>query len=129
MSRDYQFSAFITSVCCIAFIRIGDDCLGHLRTKLMGLPSLNLWSPPSSTDVSNAEVGREEGAKTSPEQMQQDTYAELPYSITSSARASRAGGIVSPSALAVFRLMTSSNVAACSTGSSVGFSLLSILST
>jgi len=36
-----------------------------------------------------------------------------PYSITSSARASSDGGIVSPSALAVLRLMTSSNFVGC----------------
>src|SRR5882762_4075115 len=42
------------------------------------------------------------------------------YWITSSARTSREGGIVIPSALAVLRLMTSSNVVACSTGRSAG---------
>ena len=51
------------------------------------------------------------------------------YSITSSARASRVGGIVSPSALAVFRLMTSSNLVGCSTGRSAGFAPRRILST
>ena len=35
------------------------------------------------------------------------------YSITSSARASNVGGMVRPSVLAVFRLMTSSTLAAC----------------
>jgi hypothetical protein len=43
------------------------------------------------------------------------------YSITSSARVSRAGGTVSPSALAVLRLMTSSNLTDYTTGSSEGF--------
>src|SRR5215467_11159826 len=42
------------------------------------------------------------------------------YRITSSARASSDGGIVRPSALAVLRLMTSSNVVGCSTGRSLG---------
>jgi hypothetical protein len=42
------------------------------------------------------------------------------YSITSSARASTAGGTVRPSALAVVRLMTSSNFVGCSTGISPG---------
>src|SRR5262245_62482560 len=39
----------------------------------MGLPSLHLWSPPpSSTDVSTSEVGREEVChKNGPEHMQQ----------------------------------------------------------
>ena len=46
---------------------------------------------------------------------------QRPYSITSSARASRDGGTVRPSALAVVRLTTKSNLAGCSTGRSAGF--------
>ena len=45
----------------------------------------------------------------------------LSYSMTSSARARIAGGIVRPSALAVLRLTTSSNVVGCWTGRSAGF--------
>ena len=44
------------------------------------------------------------------------------YSITSLARASSNCGTVRSSALAAFRLMTSSNVVGCSNGSSAGFS-------
>ena len=51
------------------------------------------------------------------------------YRMTSSARASTAGGIVNPSALAVFRLMTSSYFVGCSTGRSAGLAPLRILST
>ena len=51
------------------------------------------------------------------------------YWITSSARASSAGGIVRPSALAVLRLMTKSNLLGCSTGRSAGLAPLRILST
>src|SRR5207244_3481197 len=43
------------------------------------------------------------------------------YSITSSARASSASGMVRPSALAVFELITSSNFVGCKTGRSPGF--------
>src|SRR5258705_4330389 len=43
------------------------------------------------------------------------------HSITSSARASSDGGTVSPSALAVIRLMTRSNLVGCSTGRPEGF--------
>jgi hypothetical protein len=39
------------------------------------------------------------------------------------------GGIASPSALAVLRLMTNSNFSGCSTGNSVGLAPLRILST
>ena len=49
--------------------------------------------------------------------------------ITSSARPSSDRGIVRPSAWAVFRLITSSNVVGCSTGRSAGFAPLRILST
>src|SRR6266568_8074417 len=45
-----------------------------------------------------------------------------PHSITSSARASSVGGMVSPSALAVFRLITSSYLVGACTGRSAGFS-------
>jgi hypothetical protein len=46
------------------------------------------------------------------------------YSMTSSARASSADGTVSPSALAVLRLITSSTFVTCCTGRSAGFSPL-----
>src|SRR6266550_9191856 len=51
------------------------------------------------------------------------------HSITSSARASSDGGTVRPSALAVVRLMTSSNLVGCSTGMSPGLAPRRILST
>ena len=51
------------------------------------------------------------------------------YSITSSARARNDSGIVSPIALAVVRLMTTSNLVGCSTGISPGFAPRKILST
>src|SRR5262249_10167017 len=52
---------------------------------------------------------------------------ELPpfHSITSSARASSVGGTSRPSAAAVCRLMTNSNLVGCRIGSSAGFSPLS----
>src|SRR5262249_32830615 len=49
------------------------------------------------------------------------------HSITSSARASTFDGTVIPSALAVVRLITSSNLVGCSTGNSAGFAPLRIL--
>jgi hypothetical protein len=50
-----------------------------------------------------------------------------PHSITSSAMASSPGGIVRPSALAVLRLITNSNLVDWMTGRSAGFSPLRIL--
>jgi hypothetical protein len=52
---------------------------------------------------------------------------EHSYSMTWSARSRSEWGIVKPSALAVFRLITSSNFVACSTGRSAGFAPLRIL--
>jgi hypothetical protein len=49
------------------------------------------------------------------------------YSITSSAPVSSAGGMVRPSAFAVLRLMTSSNLIDCSTGKSAGLAPFRIL--
>jgi len=49
--------------------------------------------------------------------------------ITSSARPSSDGGMVSPIALAVLKLITSSNFVGCSTGRSAGLAPLRILST
>src|SRR5262249_47055228 len=49
--------------------------------------------------------------------------------ITSSARSSSDGGIVSPRVFAVLRLMTSSNLVGCSTGRSAGLVPFRILST
>ncbi len=51
------------------------------------------------------------------------------HSITSSARPSSDRGIVRPRALAVLRLITSSNLVGCSTGRSPGLAPLRILST
>src|SRR5262249_16685162 len=50
-----------------------------------------------------------------------------PHSITSSAMASNPGGKVSPSDLAIFRLISSSNLADCTTGSSPGRAPFKIL--
>src|SRR5262249_54364712 len=57
-----------------------------------------------------------------------DERSPLHYWISSSARASTEGGIVTPSAFAVFRLMTSSNLVGSSIGRSVGLAPLRILS-
>src|SRR5262249_2030923 len=51
------------------------------------------------------------------------------HSITSSARASTEGWMVRPRALAVLRLMTSSNFVGCSTGRAAGLAPLRIRST
>src|SRR5206468_12480457 len=70
-------------------------------------------------------------AALSPHSVQRNSRAQsgTAHSITSSARARIAGAIVRPSALAVFRLMTNSNLVGCCTGRSAGLAPLRILST
>jgi hypothetical protein len=58
-----------------------------------------------------------------------DTFRPSGYWITSSAMANSVSGMVRPSALAVFRLMTSSSFVDCWTGRSAGFSPLRMRST
>src|SRR5262245_24688379 len=60
---------------------------------------------------------------------QRDELAPPDHSITSSARASSLSGISMPSALAVLRLTTNSNLVDCTTGKSPGLVPLRILST
>src|SRR5215208_8125078 len=52
------------------------------------------------------------------------SVGRVAHSITSSARARSVGGIVMPRAVAVLKLMISSNFVGCSTGKSAGFSPL-----
>src|SRR5215471_16736063 len=63
-----------------------------------------------------------------PKQQSDREIAPHHYSMTSSARARTDGGIVSPSALAVLRLTTSSNRVGCWAGVSPGRAPFSILS-
>src|SRR5881227_1968962 len=58
-----------------------------------------------------------------------DELATAAHSITSSARASSDDGTSTPSALAVFRLITSSYLVGACTGRSAGFSPLRMRST
>jgi len=58
-----------------------------------------------------------------------DELSPVDHGMISSARTKNDWGIVSPSALAVLRLITSSNLVGCSTGRSAGLAPLRILST
>jgi hypothetical protein len=78
---------------------------------------------PNLLRVDGERLGEEHRTRTSKESAPPDHW------MTSSARASRDGGIVSPRALAVLRLMTSSNFVGCSTGRSAGLAPFRILST
>ena len=79
-----------------------------------------------STSVSGNNPGSQAfpgGARTGREQPQQTGYLQ---SITSSARASSEGGTSRPNIIAVAKLMTSSNLLACTIGKSAGFVPLSM---
>src|SRR5262245_46716167 len=71
---------------------------------------------------------RRERPRCRPAAEERDELA-LVHSITSSAIASSDGGTVRPSALAVLRLITSSNLVGCSTGISPGLVPLRMRST
>src|SRR2546426_6200187 len=83
-------------------------------------------------EINLHDAAREQCA-TDQRDKKRDVLAEEPTSrchwITSSARKSSDCGIVSPSALAVLRLMTSSNFVGCSNGRSPRFAPFRILST
>ena len=98
--------------------RISKHHRGKLQTEIedMDLPNPVIRSHSRKSRVS---------AKTGREQSQQIAS----YSITSSARASMAGGISKPSAFAVLRLITNSYLVGVCTGRSAGFSPLRMRST
>src|SRR5262249_17278815 len=88
-------------------------------------PELRFYQTSYLSDVGATFATK--SANNDPEQVQQRVGSELRYSTTSSARASRDGGTARPSTLAVFRLILSSNLVGCKTGSSAGWAPLRIL--
>jgi hypothetical protein len=92
---------------------------------------LTLFGPPDTgVPIQCHSIGLDEAAYLPPAIRSSGlTARETNYSITSSARARIDCGTVSPSALAVLRLTTISNVVGCSTGRSAGLAPLRILST
>ena len=89
-----------------------DLSCADLVVRLLLRSSHRGWSPGQTTR-----------ARSCREQSQRDPH----YSITSSARASTPGGIARPSAFAVLRLITSSNLVGCKTGKSAGLAPCRIL--
>src|SRR3984957_15134498 len=97
-----------------------DVAFGVIRAALSVSRSLPVC--PEQRTSSEA-VGRSQTCQ------QQTHAAQHHHSITSSARAKKVGGIVNLSALAVFRLMTSSTLVLCWIGRSVGLTPLRIFPT
>ena len=90
---------------------------GHTPTRLTGQAAPGPGSAGSAS-------GRRWVPPLSPSGLRGDAYLS-----TSSARERNSGGMVRPSASAVFRLITSSSLVGCSTGRSPGFTPRKILST
>ena len=89
-----------------------------------------ILSPSASRAISGRLAGRVPLPATPPPRCRAgDELTAAAHSITSSARASSIGGTSRSSALAVLRLITSSNFVGCWTGRSPGFSPLRMRST
>src|SRR5437870_3402388 len=82
--------------------------------------------PPPRTDIRRHAYNVRFRAITGREQVQQTNVRQCGYSITSSASESRLSEILMPSAFAVLRLITVSNLVGCRTGRSAGFAPLRI---
>src|SRR5262249_3463905 len=99
--------------------------LGNEYVSPFGVLAAQLTQSPHLVTPDGMHAGlrphRERPCRSAAEQ--RDKVASL-HSITSSARASSAGGTVTPSALAVLRLITSSYLVGACTGNSAGFSPL-----
>src|SRR5215831_11700219 len=91
---------------------------------------IGFWNPHQNADRPDALdlCARRERPRGGHAAKQRDELA-APHSITRSASASSWGGISSPSAFAVLKLITSSNFVGCSTGKSAGLAPFNILST
>ena len=92
--------------------------LGHLQTLRRRLNSFRF-----TRESGHPGAGSDMSAKCPISRLMHRSKSH-PQSITSSASASSVFGIAMPSALAVLRLTTSSNLVGCTTGRSVGFSPL-----
>ena len=96
---------------------------GRAKIARIGGQTADAINPPSLRGEGGARQQHRRGAGENAPARLADAAA---HSITSSARCSSGCGTVRPSALAVLRLITSSNVVGCCTGRSAGFSPLRI---
>ncbi len=96
---------------------------GHIRCSRAGRAGAE------EADHRHRLLLRAQGARRRHRAAQQEHQLAAPHSMTSSARARIDCGTVRPSALAVLRLTTSSNVVGCSTGRSAGLAPLRIFPT
>ncbi len=93
------------------------------RRRFHGDDDADPWDLSSQLRLSGERSREDAGTNRGQEGTARDHW------ITSFARISSDGGIVNPSALAVLRLMTSSNLVGCSIGRSAALAPFKILST
>ena len=96
---------------------LSNDALGHEPPRHLGERAAVM--PPKA-----AAPSRDKGGRGGPTTDSRSAANKFHHSITSSARTKSVCGIVNPSALAVFRLMTSSNLTVWWTGRSAGLAPL-----
>ena len=122
-----------------SYVRRGDADAGRVEVELPPPPTIGRPGPSEGVSLcrDRATVTRQEiycekirGCSCREATRLLSTRAlTSSYSITSSARVSSVGGMLMPSALAVLKFITNSNLVGCSTGRSAGFAPLKILST
>jgi hypothetical protein len=97
------------------------DCSSNASPRAAACKPIELTHDPTRREYSESSHRRITKAA--------EELGTLDYWITSSARSTNECGMVMPSAFAVFRLMTNSNLVGCSMGNSAGIAPLRILST
>jgi hypothetical protein len=120
----------------VAEVLLAEASLRHHRPEVIGLGSVTVMLALSQAKRNGPFNGRNVSAEYLENSRLRDVrhrgldnkLSSPNHSITSSARASKLGGTVRPSAFAVLRLMTKSNLVGCSTGMSAGLVPRSTLS-
>src|ERR1051326_1235181 len=110
-----------------------------LELQIVGMPACGTKRPIAGWSSRSALKGKADEVFSGPDsrsrpipdstRMTLKRHSTYRYSMTSSARLSSVDGTVRPRALAVLRLITSSNRVGCSTGSSTGLAPFKTLST
>src|SRR5947209_4519398 len=110
-----------------------DRELTHRRDKRLAArlryARLRQQASVEDADYRHCLLLRRQGASRGHRAAQKQHQLAPPHSMTSSARARIASGMVSPRVLAVLRLMTSLNVVGCCTGRSPGLAPFKIFAT
>src|SRR5262249_36104962 len=93
----------------------------HRGVNALRKPSMSQWVIAYGTSLPGALASAARRFQGGPASPMDDVEISQFHSITASARSRDGFGIVMPSALAVLRLITRSNLVGCSTGRSASF--------